>query len=235
MTTIAQPHAHEVHLYPVSLSEQLHDPARFERYLSPVETARSNQLKSDRARKCFIAGRGVLRDILGKYLGCEPAEVPIAAGEQGKPYLTGSSERLRFNVSHSGELLLLAVATGRDIGIDLETTDPDKPFAAMARIAFSRPEQEELFSLPASRQAAAFYRQWVRKEACLKACGTGFSVPGTSVEIDSGTPALVNISGSQTSWHLLDIEVPAGFCAALAVEADCSDLTTPFTTRIPYP
>jgi 4'-phosphopantetheinyl transferase len=210
----------EVHIHCLELRQHQPELARFERLLSADEAERAGLLKSDQARNRFIAGRGLLREILGGYLGVAPEQVQLATGEHGKPFLADWPGNLRFNLSHAGELLLLAVTDGLEVGVDIEQVEPDKPLRNLARLAFSRREQQELFALPSTLQTAAFYRCWTRKEACMKACGRGFSLPSDSFSVsllDDETPILADC-GNQ-SWQVMDLQVPQGYCAALAVES----------------
>jgi 4'-phosphopantetheinyl transferase len=219
----------EIHLYHVTLPQEASELARFERLLSMSEADRAGQLKSSQTRNRFIAGRGILREILGGYLRIDPAEVIIATGEHGKPFLADGAENLRFSLSHVDEILVLAVATGVEVGVDIERIDAGKAIHDMARLAFSRQEQEELRAMPASRQVEAFYRCWVCKEACLKACGRGFSLPGSSFNVPllNETPTITRVCCNETIWHVLDIDVPYNYCAALAFETRSPDLPQP--------
>ena len=218
---IPRPLEGEVHLYTLHLAREAAELARLGQLLAADETARAGLLKNDSAKNRFIAGRGILREILGGYLYIEPADVLIATGEHGKPFLADCSNDLRFNLSHADDLLVLAVATGIEVGVDIEKVEADKPLVNMARLVFSSKEQEELLTLPTARlQTVAFYRCWVRKEACLKACGRGFSLPGNSFYIsplDEAT-SLTGIRCNDIFWHVLDLDVPHHYCAALAVE-----------------
>jgi 4'-phosphopantetheinyl transferase len=216
----------EIHLYSWPLQQETSELTRFERLLSTSEADRAGQLKSAQAKNHFIAGRGMLRDILGGYLCIDPAEVRIATGEHGKPFLADGALDLRFNLSHADEILVLAVAAGVEVGVDIERIDAGKAIHDMARLAFSRQEQEELLAMPASRQVEAFYRCWVRKEACLKACGRGFSLPGSSfsVPLFNGAPAITRVVCNETIWQVQDIDVPHNYCAALVFETRSSDL-----------
>jgi 4'-phosphopantetheinyl transferase len=222
MITAQQPGGDEVHLYRIVLSQQLPELSRLRQLLSKSETDRSALLKDDLAKKNYIAGRGVLREILGSYVGVAPEKVRIVTGEHGKPCLTKCTENIRFNLSHSEDILIIAISTGRDVGVDIEAIKTDKPLNGMASLAFSRREQEELFTLPSSRLATAFYHCWVRKEACLNACGRGFSLPGSSFDVPvcfEEPPLQTLINCNQLFWHVQDIDVPENYCAAVAVEA----------------
>ncbi len=228
MKTRPYPSAGEIHMY--CLTQPGHpELARLESFLDAGETARVVRLKSAAARRRYIAGRGALRVILGEYLGIAPGDVRLATGEHGKPYLEGTGQGLRFNLAHAGDRFLLAVATDREIGVDIERSDPSRPLAKMAELVFSHGEREWLSRCAAPQQATAFHRLWVRKEACLKACGRGFSLAGSSFDL---VPPEERTAGQliycdQVWWQVLDIEVPAGFCAALAIAVSGQSPTAP--------
>lgn len=206
------PLADEVHIHCLAL-----DTANVW-HASPDELRRAESLFDPLKKKRFLASRTLLREILGRYLGLQPDELHFAEGKHGKPCLSGS-DRLHFNLSHSGGLLLLAIAADRDVGIDLEQLRTDIPFLDMARLAFSPREQNELFDLPEYLQRRAFYRCWTRKEAYLKASGMGFSLPSNSFDVSllPDTPVSMIAPGEPCRWSLLEITVPEGYCAALAV------------------
>lgn len=237
MKTTPRPLEGEVHLYGLTLP---HDPAELARLsglLTTIEIDRAASLKSEPAKRHCLAGRGLLREILGAYLDIDAKQVQLAAGEHGKPFLLDDTVKLDFNLSHSGENFLLAVAANRAVGIDLELIDPVKPLKEMARLVFSRREQEQLSQLTSPRRETAFYRNWVRKEACLKACGRGFSLPGNSFELSllDEKPAVMVACCNQQSWQILDLAVPPGYCAALAVESDGSTQLPPTVVRVEHP
>lgn len=212
-----RPQDNEVHIHCLPLASAA------ARYVSPDEKQRAGRLQEQRKREQFLAARGLLRTILGGYLGTKPEELQFAVGENGKPHLSGSggsNEQIHFNLSHSGDLFLLAVATDQEVGVDLEQLRTDTPFPDMARLAFSVREQKELFALPDHLRRSAFYRCWTRKEACLKACGLGFVLRPNSfdVSLEAESRTLSFIPDKDCSWFLQDIAVPAGYCAALATK-----------------
>ncbi len=214
----------EVHLWLAPLAVEPDELARFEELLSHDEGARAGRLLDRENRNRLIAGRGLLRTILGRYLEKPPAEIRFAYGEQGKPSLAGEGHHgLAFNLSHGGELLLLAVARHREVGVDLEQMRDDLPFREMAARYFASPERAELFALPPQTQLRAFYRCWTRKEAYLKGCGSGFSRPSDSFAVSllpGHPPALIEHRDSPEEpdrWSIADVPVPPGCCAALAV------------------
>jgi len=236
MKTTPWPLAGEVHLYGLARQQHTSELARLGRLLAPAETERAGLLKSEQAMKRYIAGRGVLREILGGYLGIDAKKVQLAEGEHGKPFLLDVQENLCFNLSHCADHFLLAVAANREVGIDIEMIAPGKPLGDMARLVFTRHEQEQLSRLSSPRLEAAFCRCWVRKEACLKACGRGFSLPGDSFEVLplDEEPAVLMARCNQKDWHVLDIEAPHRHCAAVAVEMCCSTQPPPTLVRVDH-
>lgn len=213
----------EVHIWCLSLCHSPSECARYRQFLSPYEIERAARLKNVQAQSRYIAGRGMLREIVGNYLDSTPAHVNLATGENGKPFLAEHSGKLSFNLSHAGDHLIVAIASGIAVGVDIERIDDDRPLRDMARLVFSRREQEEWFHLSSSPrlQIDSFYRCWVRKEACLKAFGSGFAIHATSFDVTpldvTMPPRHVHCAG--TSWLVQDIGAPHDYCAALAVEA----------------
>lgn len=236
MTMPSLPSEGQIHLYGLTLPHAPDELARLGRLLSASETARAALLKNERSLNRYIAGRGLLREILGGYLGIDAKHVELAAAEHGKPFLPESQEELCFNLAHSGDNLLLAVTVRRAVGVDLELIIPGKPLEEMARLVFSPKERAQLSRLAPPRQEAAFYRCWVRKEACLKACGRGFSLPGSSFDLspldDNG--AVMVACCDQQCWQVVDLAVASPYCAALAVESGSSAGPAPHVVRVDH-
>jgi 4'-phosphopantetheinyl transferase len=217
--------AGDVELRLLALATAADELARLRSFLNDGELQRGNRLLEKRLRDRFFAGRGMLRELLGGYLGEKPGDVRLSEGEFGKPHLADQeADALRFNLSHAGDYLLVAVAAGCEVGCDLEEVREDLPFQSMAQRYFSPQERDQLFSLPAEQQLAAFYRCWTRKEAYLKGTGTGFSHPSTEFDVSllpHQAPALLchrGNPGEPAKWEMRDIQAPPGYCAALALE-----------------
>ncbi|GFO53719.1 4'-phosphopantetheinyl transferase [Geomonas sp. Red276] len=197
---------------------------RLRGFLTAEEVQRGNRLIDEVRRRRFFVGRGILREELGYALGRAPVEIELREGEFGKPRLVEEPEPVSFNVAHAEEHLLIALARGRQVGIDLEMMKQELQFGEMARRYFSEREKEELFSLPGDQQLAAFYRCWCRKEAYLKGTGTGFSQVSTGFDVSllpGESAALLAHRGrpdEPAKWMLADLTLPAPLCAAVAVE-----------------
>lgn len=188
--------------------------------LSPDERARADRFLFPQDRAAFAAARAWLRRILAGYLGRDPAGLRFGYGPDGKPHLAGSPS-LRFNLSHSGGRAALAVASGREVGIDIEAIRPVEPHIA-GRV-FAAGEIRTWSALPPADRLAAFFRCWTRKEAYLKALGTGLGttrLDSFEVSLAPGDPpAVLAVDGdprAAAEWRVADIDLGPGFVGALA-------------------
>ena len=171
--------------------------------LSPDETARAARFRLDADRRRFIAGRGLLRGLLGRALDKAPDRIAFHYGLHGKPALAGADGRLRFSLSHSGDAALVALAFGRDVGVDVECLRPDLDAAPLAARFLPAGDAAFLLSLPHAERADAFFRAWVRHEAYLKALGLGFAAPAPSFD--------------EALWTRFDLDVGPDHRAAVVV------------------
>jgi len=193
--------------------------------LTAAEQARADRLIAADARLQFILGRAVTRSVLSEYmLETAPIDVPLAVGPRGKPFIPGSD--LRFNIAHSGEVILVAVVRGREIGVDVERVRALPNLHTMARDNLSAAEQDELFNLPEARREAAFFNGWTRKEAYLKALGDGFKRPMSSFDVTlDGPPYLLRAEGDDPErWSLRHIIPAEGYVGAVCVEGSSAEL-----------
>ena len=146
-------------------------------WLSHGERAHADRISTPRLRKDAVASRGILRLVLGRYLQVSPADVVLVQSSTGKPALSPAhGSTLRFNVSHSGDVLILAMANGREVGVDVEEIRPLDDLDALARRFLSPRQYQEVSRLPREERVPAVYELWVAKEAWLKAHGFGLSV-----------------------------------------------------------
>ena len=154
-------------------------------WLDRDEVARWNRFRALRARRQFGLCRAALRAILCERLDCDNADLRFVALEHGKPgALVGDGPApISFNVSHSADHGLIAIASGRRLGVDVEERrrrhDPDGPI----RDVFTRREQEALAKRNGDDKVRLFFKLWTLKEAAIKALGTGFSLDPAGFEI----------------------------------------------------
>lgn len=209
----------EPRLYQVQLGASA--PMYFEEAsLNPAEVARANALRSTHVRSRFIRCRAALRHILGSWLERAPAEVALCEAATGRPFVPNAG--LDFNVSHSGDLALIAVLPGRgSIGVDLERIVDLPDLLGLARTVCTSRELGQLLQ-QGQRQLESFYRLWTRKEAYLKGIGSGLSVDAVRVEIGVSNPVHVlrRLAPDGRSFSITTVHPRAGFIAALAVSAD---------------
>ena len=216
----------EVHVWRFSLDPPAETIARLEALLSDDERRRADRFRGPSLRPRYVAGRGSLRRLLASYTGCPPESLVFAYGLHGKPSLADGLPRIEFNLSHSHGLALCALASVGPIGVDVEQVRPmeDNGRKLIGRF-FSVVEQAEFLNLPVTEHLAAFFRGWTRKEAFLKAVGTGLATVLDSFDVTLGpvVPAAllsqVNDPDAPARWSLLDVDPGAGYAAALAVES----------------
>ena len=210
-----------VHVWRIALNQEDDRLERFRRTLEAGELERAGRFHFDKDRRHFIVARGFLRSVVARYLGSQPEALRFEYGAYGKPAL-GSEHTLRFNLSHSNEVALLAVSLDADIGVDVEHIRADFASEDIARRYFSRAEVEVFNALPPEERVAAFFRCWTRKEAYIKAIGKGFSQSLSAFDVTLApgiAPALLRAEDDDASrWWMSDIEVGEGYAGALIVE-----------------
>ena len=215
----------EVHVWRVELTQPEHVIQQFRNTLEQDELFRADRFHFEKDRRAFVVSRGFLREIISRYTNTRPEQLRFSYGPYGKPALDG---RLRFNMSHSHNLALIALTEDRELGVDVEYIRADFATGDIARRFFSPVEVEVFNSLAAEHQVAAFFRCWTRKEAFIKATGKGLSqaLDGFDVTLGPGEPAaLLRVDEDDASrWSLSDLNVRAGYAAALAVEGQLSNI-----------
>ena len=210
-----------VHVWLAELNVPLGRLIAYEKLLVDDERNRARLFHFARDRDHYIAGRGMLRVMLGRYLDKLPMEIDIVFGEYDKPFL--SSGEVQFNLAHSGNLALYAFCLDQEVGIDIEAEQELIDTLAIAKHFFSPSEYNTLLSTPKEQQTSAFYRCWTRKEAFIKAVGEGLSYPldAFDVTLASDEPArLLSIYGNEDEarrWSLFSLPTPNGYHAALVV------------------
>ena len=223
----------EVHLW--TIERDLHaDLPLLSQCLSSSERQRARRLKVKQRRESFIYNRALTRHILASYAGLSPQCVPLTASPEGKPLWdapsAGNLGGLSFNLSHRGDLAILAVSQSRMVGVDLETLDAGNNYDAIARQALSPRELAHYDQLPLLERPAAVLRTWTCKEAFLKALGVGLSRPLAQIEVtwSLSEPARLLATGSDREspgdWLLETWSPRTGWFAALATPKEGGSL-----------
>lgn len=181
--------------------------------LDDTELARAMRFRRLHDRRRYIAAHVGTREILSRYLQCDPAAVYFEAdGEHGKMRLPGASAPA-FNLAHSGEIALLCVARVRQVGIDIEHVHPLRDLRDLVKGNFTRAERARLRAQP--EPVEAFFWTWTRKEALLKAVGTGLTVELRGIDVSEAEHAEF---GDQ-AYELKSFAPAAEYVAALALPA----------------
>lgn len=182
----------------------------------------------ERDRRRFVVARGVLRSILGSLLCVKPSRVRFRYGDRGKPFLSEEFERERlfFNVAHSQDHGMFAVAADAEVGVDVEVIRSVADVMAIAERFFSSRERAAIRALPPPLRQTAFFHCWTRKEAYIKGLGEGLSHPldRFDVTVAPGQAAqLLDPSGDQDDaggWRLYDLSRLPTYASAAAVKGD---------------
>ena len=216
----------EVHIWRIRLNVPPEVTVDVRGLLDEAERKKAGKFRRLADRRRYIAAHARVRQILGLYAGCEPEEIGFRFNEFGKPSLSnnGQARDIRFNLAHSGELGVICVSRGREVGVDVELIRPEFAGLDVARKFFSPRELEQLEAMPAAIQTAAFFRCWTFKEAFIKAKGRGLSIPLDSFDVALAPhvgSALVSSRddpGDVHRWHVRELSVQEGYAAAVAVE-----------------
>lgn len=198
-------HSGEVHLWLAKLDSHRSEE---ECLLSPDEHIRASRFHFERDRGRYVAAHLLTRKVLARYAGCGPRDLRLGASQFGKPFI--ESSLLRFNLSHSENLMLLAVTHRREVGVDIEAIRENVPSEFLAEHYFTPEDQWALRVCPSAERVAKFFEIWTRTEAKLKAEGTGFG--GTTTD-------------RERSFTTLTFEPADGFAGAVTVEGTSPQLT----------
>jgi 4'-phosphopantetheinyl transferase len=200
--------AGEVHWWCINLDVPSQTVSEHHAVLTEDERQRCTRLRFARDRQRFIVARGVLRQLLGCYLETEPGHLRFTYNPAGKPALSPEFGcRLRFNLSHSAGLALIALARDAEVGIDLEQVRAQPEYALVARDVFAAAEVSHLNGLPSRLRSRGFLKCWTRKEAYVKARGDGLAADDSTSDVPP-----------PGAWSLFDLRPAPGFVGAVAVE-----------------
>lgn len=188
---------------------------RAQALLSEDELTRANRFHFPRHQRRFTVARAMLRIILARYLKVPPQELWFTYNRHGKPALLNDPS-LQFNLSHSGDLALLAVGKDHPVGIDIEFFSA-RPYEGIGKHLFSPLENQSLTQLNPMLKPLAFFHIWAQKEAFIKACGLGLAYPTEQFDV----PILPNThqeiidSLHEKSWKMTSFMPEAACCAAV--------------------
>jgi 4'-phosphopantetheinyl transferase len=217
---LARPQARDVQVWELNLDQP---PPGAIQCLDTTERERALRFVHDLHRNRYIAAHAWLRHILGRYLERAPHDLQFVIGPYGKPELSQSEQActpaapLRFNLSHSNHIALLAVSMDVAIGVDIEAIRPGLPDATLAAGVLTAAELAELEQLPTGQRTDMFFSCWARKEACMKAMGLGLALEPKRLHVGMTTQRQwVHLQQSDTPLDLSALPCRGGHAAALA-------------------
>lgn len=209
-----------VHVWRSSLLRSEPELTELRQVLSLDEQQRAQRFRRVVDRDRFIAARGTLRMLLGRYLHLDPAQLMFRYTATGKPSLA-TEPTLQFNLSHSQDWLLCAIGWQHEIGVDLEQIRPMQDLERLAQRFFAPSEFAAIVALPVAARSTAFFRYWTCKEAVLKAIGTGLAGGLAAVELSltDDSTHLVRVEGERSpqGWLLAELIPVPHYRAAIAV------------------
>lgn len=225
----APPERGEIHVWTIPLDPPAAEVEALWPLLADDERARAERFRFPRHRRRYTVGRGALRTLLSRYLGVEARAVGFRYGPNEKPYLepalAAAADGLEFNLSNSDELAVVAFTVGAEVGADVERLRPMPDALDVAERFFSATERQVLAAVPEGDRERTFFRCWTRKEAYLKAVGTGITVPLDRFDVTLAAedpPRILAMEGDPekaAAWTLAHLEPQAGYLGALAIRA----------------
>jgi 4'-phosphopantetheinyl transferase len=202
--------AGDVHLWRWRLDQAVGDC----QLLAPDEQLRADRFRFDPDRQSFVAARSGMRRILSRYLDCDPGAIAFSYGSHGKPFVAAGA--IEFNLSHSGDWALLAVARDRAVGVDIERIKPVAELEKLTARFLLAAEHERIVALDEADRVLAFFRTWTCKEAYLKATGEGLGqLKSLEVVVQPQLPVRLL---SPIGWELLELVPEVGYVGALVGE-----------------
>ena len=228
-TTIALT-KHQADVWKADLNISAELQAEFREILSVEEKVRADRFRFPEHRAHFIAGRGILRHLLAKYVQRKPKDLVFGYGAQGKPFLV-DYPGFAFNISHSRNIGLFAFAHDLILGVDIEMIDPTIEFEVIAPRFFSKNESDTLMALPIAERPLAFFNCWTRKEAFIKAKGGGLSIPLDQFEVSflpDTAPELLAINWAMDEvpdWSLYAFTPEYNMVGALIVRGEVNNVS----------
>jgi 4'-phosphopantetheinyl transferase len=237
----------QVHVWRLQLDADHAVGTALARVLSEEEKSKARRIHLPQQQAQYVQAHGTLRVLLAAYMGCDAGELHFSKGAHGKPALRTShgTPALHFNLSHSRDCALLAVAARREVGVDVEYVRPETPVMKMARRFYTQGEYINLEAMPDVLRRQAFFLGWTRKEAIVKAMGRGIVRALDKVEVSMNPhqpPAwLASFDDSDlVRWDVRDLPPIPGYAAAIVAAGNdwslqCRQWTDDLYGQLGYP
>ncbi|MEE8574739.1 MAG: 4'-phosphopantetheinyl transferase superfamily protein [Thermodesulfobacteriota bacterium] len=205
----------EVHVWRAALNLSEEKLSTLKRTLSTDEITRAQRYGTKKLQTNFIAARGQLREILSLYLSTAPGEIEFGLSEYDKPFIKNPGAP-KFNISHSGALMIVAVSEKTEVGIDIEIERESIDFIKLSRRFFSPAEAGRIKDTESDKRKEIFFKTWTKKEAYVKAVGKGLRIPLASFSVNPDVNETVT-SSEGIVYSLAEVNAGEGYSAAVAV------------------
>jgi 4'-phosphopantetheinyl transferase len=215
-----------IHVWIIQLDIPLASIEASQKILSIDEKVRINRFRYENHKQRYTAAHAGLRKVLSKYIPLKPEDITFETNAFGKPALGKEHmhDEVQFNLSHSGELALVAVVKGRSVGIDVEWIKPLSDHLKIAERHFTSDEVGALNQMNRSSSAKSFIQLWAGKESLIKARGSGLSIPlnqfnlvGLIASPDYHVCTVVDPADNRT-WSVSPLNLKSGYLGAVTVE-----------------
>ena len=230
MNTVKPLEADEVHVWSTDFDFLPKEIEYYSSLLSDDEKRRRDKFYFSEDRKGFVISRGILRILSGLYLNKDPKHIIFEFDAYGKPRFDFKT-LLRFNISHSGNMVVLGFCKNHEIGVDIEKMKNDFDALGLAKNFFSMKEIASLEDQPDEEQYRAFFRCWTRKESFIKAKGNGLSFPldSFSVSLDADEKAELLEThwdeSERSTWNLFSFLPADGYIGAISVQGHIESIS----------
>ena len=214
----------ELHLWYLAFADNTAWLPNYWQVLSLEEKSKAHSFRFEKDAQQYIQTRAVLRHLLGQYLSEAPSAISFLQNEYGKPYVA-SKPAFYFNVSHTDRMALLGFTRVAALGVDVENTERAVEAELVARHFFAPAEVERLQSVPIEDLSAAFYRCWTRKEAIIKALGTGLAFPLKEFEVEFAAERPARLlrthwdEAEAKRWWMQALHFPGNYAGAVAMRS----------------
>ncbi len=204
------------------LSQAQDSIASLEPCLDALDRERGARFRFPEDRARFVLGRALVRKCLGAYLQQAPETIELSYTERDRPVLA-HDEGIQFSLTHTHDLVAVAVTANAQIGIDLERVKATPDLPALAERILSAQDLQAFQALPPQEALAAFFRVWTRKEAYLKATGEGITEALQLISVSMGPEEISSITDDRekstaANWRLLSLPVPADYMGCVACD-----------------
>lgn len=208
------PERHHVDIWQVSLEATGSDLQALLILLDDHETERYQRLHHSHKNR-YLISHAACRQVLSQYTKLAAKDIVYCKNDHGKPALQHNTP-IRFNMSHSHDQAIIAISEHAEIGVDLEYMERKTDWTNLARRFFSPEEVDDLFRQQPNSQKTHFFQLWTRKEAFIKALGTGLSTPLDSFNVcKDSVIEFINADENAPSWYQKDLKLSSPYLASL--------------------